>query len=174
MVSFVPSFKDLRWRPVGPSPKRSGRSAIAATTTASGATVLHHSPGAAGQVTWKQQLQTGGPPVLIPVNASGMPTKIAKKSDKSRKEKNRLAGVRKAPAGQQSAAAAAAVPGRYQCEASPVPAPIQYPAGNFVQERQIDVDSETDSVLCLCRWLRRTGRVAHQSRYQHRTQGQEG
>ncbi|KAL9697680.1 hypothetical protein quinque_001121 [Culex quinquefasciatus] len=86
-----------------------------------------------------------------------MPTKIAKKSDKSRKEKNRLAGVRKAPAGQQSAAAAAAVPGRYQCEASPVPAPIQYPAGNFVQERQIDVDSETDSVLCLCRWLRRTG-----------------
>ncbi|EDS42472.1 conserved hypothetical protein [Culex quinquefasciatus] len=76
--------------------------------------------------TWTQQPQTGGPPMLIPVDASGMPTKIAKKS-------------------QQSAAAAAAVPGGYQFEASPAPAPIQYPAGNVVQERQIDVDSETDS-----------------------------
>ncbi|XP_039436030.1 ankyrin repeat and KH domain-containing protein mask-like [Culex pipiens pallens] len=95
--------------------------------------------------TWTQQPQTGRPPALIPVDASGMPTKIAKKSDKSRKEKNRLAGVRQAPVDQQSAAAAAAVPGGYQFEVSPAPAPIQNPAGNVVQERQIDVDSETDS-----------------------------
>ncbi|EDS38131.1 conserved hypothetical protein [Culex quinquefasciatus] len=74
-----------------------------------------------------------------------MPTKIAKKSDKSRKKKNRLAGVRQAPVDQQSAAAVAAVPGGYQFEAIPAPAPIQNTAGNVVQERQIDVDSETDS-----------------------------
>ncbi|EDS33688.1 conserved hypothetical protein [Culex quinquefasciatus] len=111
-----------------------------ATKTASGATVLHHAPGAAGQ-----QPQTGRPPALIPVDASGMPTKVAKKSDKSRKKKNRLAGVRQAPVDQQSAAAVAAVPGGYQFEAFPAPAPIQNTAGNVVQERQIDVDSETDS-----------------------------
>ncbi|XP_052565829.1 ankyrin repeat and KH domain-containing protein mask-like [Culex pipiens pallens] len=61
------------------------------------------------------------------------------------KKKNRLAGVRQAPVDQQSAAAVAAVPGGYQFEAFPAPAPIQNTAGNVVQERQIDVDSETDS-----------------------------
>ncbi|XP_062555858.1 ankyrin repeat and KH domain-containing protein mask-like isoform X3 [Armigeres subalbatus] len=95
--------------------------------------------------TQTQQPQTGG--LLIPRQQSPQTvdsaTSTKKKSDKSRKEKNRIAGVRQAPAGQQSVAA-----GGYQFEASPTPAAIQYPAGvptNAVQERQIDVDSETDS-----------------------------
>ncbi|KAL9694987.1 hypothetical protein quinque_014272 [Culex quinquefasciatus] len=78
-------------------------------------------------------------------NGSANAHEDSQKSDKSRREKNRLAGVRQAPVDQQSAAAAAAVPGGYQFEVSPAPAPIQNPAGNVVQERQIDVVSETDS-----------------------------
>ncbi|EDS38830.1 conserved hypothetical protein [Culex quinquefasciatus] len=107
---------------------------LQATTTASGATVLHHALGAVGQVTAAGGSQQQQPKFVFNVDAAAPNGRSAD-----------VDSVRQAPAGQQSAAAAAAVPGGYQFEAIPAPASTQYPAGNVVQERQIDVDSETDS-----------------------------
>ncbi|KAL9692330.1 hypothetical protein quinque_000218 [Culex quinquefasciatus] len=111
-----------------------------ATKTASGATVLHHAPGAAGQVTAADGSQQQHPKFVFNVDAAA-PNGTSSGVD----YEEPAGGVRQAPVDQQSAAAVAAVPGGYQFEAIPAPAPIQNTAGNVVQERQIDVDSETDS-----------------------------
>ena len=63
-------------------------------------------------------------------------TSAVKKSDKVRKDKARVAGVRQAPAGQQA---------NFQYDATGTPIQYQNVPNNVLPDRTIDVDSETDS-----------------------------